>query len=365
MLSNSPDGAGTVHGGADARPDVVEVALVLVLLLTPHHISVWITIRFCFHQVERERRELKEKEIWRSECSKVFEWTSLPKCSLHTFLLTLRPRCINSLPLPVRCGQPPWSRPSLCSCALGSVHSRSCQCRKWFSSPSLGWQLQARRLGLHVWSGSLQDDKRKTLNNTQRETTICFRWEEVLCQCSPGSMSSKLDLASGCRNSDFGVNTISWRQRDKERAQQKFSDLNHLILCVESPSLPSVTLRHLQASWRAAGSAGGGRGSSLRDWSSWQRSSYSRTADALRSLLTVSDKTWRDETEQKRKKNNAFVFLYECFWHKLTGKTSGSSLHICRNLSGRADECSGPWEEEETKEKQPLSSLQHHDIMIR
>lgn len=35
-------------------------------------------------------------------------------------------------------------------------------------------------------------------------------------------------------------------------------------------------------------------------------------------------------------------------WYKLTGKTSGSSLHICRNLSGRADECSGPWEEKNT-----------------
>lgn len=29
---------------------------------------------------------------------------------------------------------------------------------------------------------------------------------------------------------------------------------------------------------------------------------------------------------------------------RLTGKTSGSSLHICRKRSGRADECSGPWE---------------------
>lgn len=27
----------------------------------------------------------------------------------------------------------------------------------------------------------------------------------------------------------------------------------------------------------------------------------------------------------------------------LTGHASGSSLHICRNLAGRADECSGPW----------------------
>lgn len=27
----------------------------------------------------------------------------------------------------------------------------------------------------------------------------------------------------------------------------------------------------------------------------------------------------------------------------LTGRTSGSSLHICRNRSGLAEECSGPW----------------------
>lgn len=198
VVSNSPDGAGTVRGGADARPDVVVVALVLVLLLTPHKISVWKTIRFCFHQVERERWELREKDIWRQECCEVFEWfififhsvirvvcnegteasTPPPKCSVHTFLHTLWPHCINTLPLPVRCGQPPRSRPSLCSCALGSVRSRSCRCRKWFSSPFLGWQLQARRLGLYAWSGSLQDDKHK-LSITQRETTVCFRWEEV------------------------------------------------------------------------------------------------------------------------------------------------------------------------------------------
>ena len=193
-LPNSPDGAGTVRGGADARPDVVVVALVLVLLLTPHQISVWKTIRFCFHQVERERWELKEKDIWRRECSKVSRVklltchtalsgsyvTKVPRHQLHlqNALCTLWPHCIDTLPLPVRCGQPPRSRPSLCSCALGSVHSRSCRCRKWFSSPSLGWQLQARRLGLYAWSGSLQDDKHK-LSITQRETTLCFRWEEV------------------------------------------------------------------------------------------------------------------------------------------------------------------------------------------
>lgn len=35
-----------------------------------------------------------------------------------------------------------------------------------------------------------------------------------------------------------------------------------------------------------------------------------------------------------------------------TGKTSGSSLHICRNLSGRAEECSGPWkQQQESNEK--------------
>lgn len=38
-----------------------------------------------------------------------------------------------------------------------------------------------------------------------------------LHQFSPDSMSSKLDLASGWRNSDLGVNTISWSSRDKER----------------------------------------------------------------------------------------------------------------------------------------------------
>lgn len=35
------------------------------------------------------------------------------------------------------------------------------------------------------------------------------------------------------------------------------------------------------------------------------------------------------------------------WWPPLTGKTSGSSLHICRNRSGRAEECSGPYRDQE------------------
>lgn len=35
-----------------------------------------------------------------------------------------------------------------------------------------------------------------------------------------------------------------------------------------------------------------------------------------------------------------------------TGKTSGSSLHICRNLSGRAEECSGPWKQQQKSNEQ-------------
>lgn len=80
--------------------------------------------------------------------------------------------------LPVRHGQQLQRRPSLCFCVHGSVHSRSCQCRKWLSSPFLGWQLQARRLGLCAWSGCLQDNKNKP-SVTQRETILWFRREEV------------------------------------------------------------------------------------------------------------------------------------------------------------------------------------------
>lgn len=92
VVSNSPDGAGTVRGGADARPDVVVVALVLVLLLTPHKISVWKTIWFCFHQVERERWELREKDIWRQECCEVFEWNYLYFTTLSGLYVTRVPR---------------------------------------------------------------------------------------------------------------------------------------------------------------------------------------------------------------------------------------------------------------------------------
>lgn len=54
-----PDGTCAGDGGADARPDVVVVALVLVLLLAPHNLSLWILLNLCFHQVKRERRELQ------------------------------------------------------------------------------------------------------------------------------------------------------------------------------------------------------------------------------------------------------------------------------------------------------------------
>lgn len=53
-----PDRTCTGSGGEDARPDVVVVALVLVLLLAPHQLSLWILINLCLHQVKREWREL-------------------------------------------------------------------------------------------------------------------------------------------------------------------------------------------------------------------------------------------------------------------------------------------------------------------
>ncbi len=53
--TNSPDRAGTVDGGTDAWLDVVVVALVLVLFLTPHQISIWMTVSLCLHQIKRER----------------------------------------------------------------------------------------------------------------------------------------------------------------------------------------------------------------------------------------------------------------------------------------------------------------------
>lgn len=46
------------------------------------------------------------------------------------------------------------------------------------------------------------------------------------------------------------------------------------------------------------------------------------------------------------------------FWHQLTGDASGSSLHICRNLSGRADECSGPWGRHKMEQKDKSDVLQ-------
>lgn len=48
------------------------------------------------------------------------------------------------------------------------------------------------------------------------------------------------------------------------------------------------------------------------------------------------------------------------FWHQLTGDASGSSLHIWRNLSGRADECSGPWGRHKMEQEDRSDVLQSY-----
>lgn len=53
-----------------------------------------------------------------------------------------------SCTVPARCARPRRHRPCLCSCVLGSAHSRPCRCRKPLSSPFVGRQLWARHLGL-------------------------------------------------------------------------------------------------------------------------------------------------------------------------------------------------------------------------
>lgn len=56
----SPDGTGAVYH-ADPWLDVIIVALVLVLLLAPQHLSLWVLIKFSLHQVKREWRKLGKK----------------------------------------------------------------------------------------------------------------------------------------------------------------------------------------------------------------------------------------------------------------------------------------------------------------
>lgn len=53
------------------------------------------------------------------------------------------------------------------------------------------------------------------------------------------------------------------------------------------------------------------------------------------------------------------------FWHQLTGDASGSSLHICRNLSGRADECSGPWGRHKMEQEDKSDVLQAYWSLCR
>ena len=58
-----PDRFDAGDGGAHAWLDVVVVALVLVLLLAPHYVSVGVLLRLTLHQVKWEWRELREKQM--------------------------------------------------------------------------------------------------------------------------------------------------------------------------------------------------------------------------------------------------------------------------------------------------------------
>lgn len=54
LKSNLPDGACVTDGGADAGLDIVIVAVVFVLFLTPNQICIWIVISLFFHQIKGE-----------------------------------------------------------------------------------------------------------------------------------------------------------------------------------------------------------------------------------------------------------------------------------------------------------------------
>lgn len=54
VQTDSLDGSSVVGGGADAGLNVAVVALVLVLFLTPHQISIYVSIGLFFHQIKWE-----------------------------------------------------------------------------------------------------------------------------------------------------------------------------------------------------------------------------------------------------------------------------------------------------------------------
>lgn len=47
-----------------------------------------------------------------------------------------------------------------------------------------------------------------------------FAFSPFLCRFTPGSMLSKLDLASGWRSSDLGVNMISWSSKKNKKQKR-------------------------------------------------------------------------------------------------------------------------------------------------
>lgn len=63
LKSNLPDVACVTDGGADAGLDIVIIAVVFVLFLTPNQICIWIVISLFFHQIKGEWGQLPKKEI--------------------------------------------------------------------------------------------------------------------------------------------------------------------------------------------------------------------------------------------------------------------------------------------------------------
>lgn len=58
LSAGVPNGTGVVEGSADARLDIIVVALIFMLFLAPQQLSLWIFLCLGFHQVKREWRKL-------------------------------------------------------------------------------------------------------------------------------------------------------------------------------------------------------------------------------------------------------------------------------------------------------------------
>lgn len=234
----------------------------------------------------------------------------------HSLILSgLVDHCNNSsVSPPAQCVPQPQLPPSLGFCALGSVHSRSCQCRKWLSSPSLGSELPRRSQVSLAGSWCLQIKTKKGFCTCASIWLFAFplvnMYLAACCQSwtwPQGGAAATWEWILSAGGTKRKETLVISHMRQLAGRYGRWVTFFHALLL-------------LQASWMAAGSVCAERGSSWPEWSSWRRSSCSRGADRRQSPQEFSDRKkislcvftgiqWHEESDTKLKWNKCLNMM--------------------------------------------------------